>query len=256
LPERVPDFSGRVRALGLARLGAPYVLGPLGEGTPEDPDPVFRVDQVDCTVLVLTTVALAEARSVSEAERWMGPANYRPSGGGYTPTYAQRLHFTEDRLVSSPLFADVTRTLADSTELRTVEIVLNRKADGAQLLPSDWERRMTVAYVAAEKLAAVLSRAPDLLGLAFVRESYRPRGLLVAHEGLLLDGRCLLHASSEAGAAVLADWSEYFFRPADPNPAIAGRPRFDGAILYRVRDAAAESEDVGGAVGAGCSPER
>jgi hypothetical protein len=251
LHEEVPSFPARVRALALARLGAPYVLGPLGEGTVEDPDPVFRVDQVDCTVLVLTTVAMAEARSVAEAERWMGPANYRKSSAGYAPSYARRLHYTEDRLVSSPLFADVTRSLADSTELRTVEIVLNRKADGSPLLPIDWERPMTLAYVPAEKLGGVLRRAPDLLGLALVRESYRPRGLLVAHEGLLLDRHCFLHASAEAKAAVVVDWPDYFLRLLDPDPTKVGRPRFDGAILYELRDAAAD-RDVG--LGVGCGP--
>lgn len=249
LATTVPRFEDRVRALGLARLGAPYVLGCLGEGasgTPTDGDPVFRVDQVDCTVLVLTTAAMAQSKGLAEAERWMGPANYRRSdAGSFTTSYANRLHFTEDRLQASLFFADVTRGLAAPSELRELDLVLNRQANGEALLPIGWERPMKVAYVPADKLPAVLARAPDLIGLAFVRESYRSKGLLVAHEGLLLDRQCLLHASTESKAAVLVDFADYFFRPHDSDPARAGRPRFDGAILYTMH------EIMGGGAGAG-----
>jgi len=256
-----PQFSARVRALALARLETPYVLGSLGEGSPEDQDPVFRVDQVDCTVLVLTTVAMAAATSTSECERWMGPANYRRQGDAYPVRYANRLHFTEDRLRSSPLFADLTRDLARSAELREVALTLNRKKNGEPLLPIDWQQAATLAYVPAAELAQVIARAPDLCGLAFVKESYRDKGLLVAHEGFLLDRHCLLHASSEAGRAVVVDVLDYLFRADDPDPARAGAPRFDGAIIYAVRDGAdawkpaAELEgesrrgDAGGEVG-------
>ncbi len=231
-----PRFADRVRALALGRLDTPYVLGPLGEGSPEDKDPVFRVDQVDCTVLVLTTVAMAAAKSTAESERWMGPANYRRQGDTYPVRYANRLHFTEDRLSTSPLFADLTREVARPDEIREVELVLNRRANGQPLLPIDWQRAATLAYVPAADLGQVIARAPDLCGLAFVRESFRDRGLLVAHEGFLLDRRCLLHASSEAGRAVLVDLLDYLFRADDPDPARAGQARFDGAIVYALRE--------------------
>jgi hypothetical protein len=253
LATAVPRFEDRLRALALARLGAPYVLGCLGEGMPEDPDPVFRVDQVDCTVLVLTSAAMAQSKGLAEAEQWMGPANYRRSDGGTCPvSYANRLHFTEDRLDASLFFADVTRALAAPSEIREVEVVLNRQASGEPLLPIGWERPIRVAYVPADKLPTVLARAPDLLGLAFVRESYRAKGLLVAHEGLLFDRQCLLHASTESRAAVLTDFADYFFRPRDPDPARVGRPRFDGAILYAVHEIGAVGvAGAGGAPGGG-----
>src|SRR6188508_2949858 len=66
LRSTVPGFEDRVRALALARLGAPYVLGCLGESSAEDRDPIFRVDQVDCTVLVLTTVAMAQSTGLAD----------------------------------------------------------------------------------------------------------------------------------------------------------------------------------------------
>ena len=84
-----------------------------------------------------------------------------------------------------------------------------------------------------------------------MRESYRAKGLLVAHEGLLFDRQCLLHASTESRAAVLTDFADYFFRPRDPDPARVGRPRFDGAILYAVHEIGAVGEAGAGGTGGG-----
>ncbi len=232
LGRRYPGFEERLRALAIARLGAPYALGTLGEENADDPDPVFRVDEADCTVLILTTVAMAHARSSDEARRWMGPANYRLRGDSYPVEYRNRLHFTADRLTSSPLFADMTKDVATAEERTSVRVVLNRTSAGGELLPLGWERALDLDYIPAAKLGAVLKRVPALCGIAFVREATVARGLLVAHEGFLLDGRCLLHASSEAGQVASVDVLDYLLRRDDPDPAQAGRPRFDGALIY------------------------
>jgi 2',3'-cyclic-nucleotide 2'-phosphodiesterase (5'-nucleotidase family) len=238
LPDRLPRFDDRLRALALARLGAPYALGTLGEANSDDPDPVFRADEADCTVLVLTTVALAHARSTEEAERWMGPANYRRQGDSYPVSYKNRLHFTSDRIKSSPLFADITAEVAEPGERKTAHVVLNRQESGKELLPLDWERELDQTYVPAKELRSVLDNAPALCGVAFVRLSSIPRGFLVAHEGFLLDGRCLLHASSEAGRVALVDFLDYVLKPRDSDGTSKGRPRFDGVIFYALREGA------------------
>ncbi len=227
-----PSFAARLRALALARLGAPYRLGTLGEESAADPDPVFRVDEADCTVLVLTTVAMAHARDAAAARHWMGPANYRQQGDTFPVEYENRLHFTADRLTGSPLFVDLTCQVAAPGERKSVHVILNRKADGEELLPLGWERELTLDYVPAAHLRAVLQRVPATCGIAFVREANVAKGLLVSHEGFLLDGRCLLHASSENGKVALVDILDYFFRPGDPDPALAGRARFDGVLIY------------------------
>jgi hypothetical protein len=239
----IPRYEDRLRALALARRGAPYALGTLGEASAEDPDPVFQVEDADCTVLVLTTVALANARSLEGAKAWMGPANYHRQGDTYPVTYRNRLHFTADRLSASPLFADITPEVARAEELESVRLVLNRQGSGEELLPIGWERELEIAFVPAAHLEAVLARVPSLCGIAFVRESNIARGLLVSHEGFLLDQRCLLHASSEAGEVVVVDLLDYLFRRDDPDNARSGRPRFDGALLYSLREGA--SDDLG-----------
>ena len=237
LADRLPRYEDRLRALALARIGAPYALGTLGEANADDPDPVFRVDEADCTVLVLTTVAMAHARSAAEAERWMGPANYRRQGDAFPVAYRNRLHFTADRLHASPLFADITSEVAGAEERKRVHVVLNRQAGGKALLAlGGWERALDLDYVPAALLAGVLPRVPGIAGIAFVRETNIARGFLVSHEGFLLDGRCLLHASAEAKRVAAVDVIDYLFRRGDPDPARAGKPRFDGALIYAFRE--------------------
>jgi hypothetical protein len=232
----LPDFSERLRVLVLARLGTPYALGTLGEESGEDTDPVFRLDQADCTVLVVTTAALAHARSVDEARLWMGPLNYRERAGGFAVTYADRLHFTADRITDSPLFEDLTAEVARPAERRQVRVHLNRQATGDHLLPIDWQRVLEVDYVPSALLEPVLDRLPPLTGIAFVREDWVVRGLLVAHEGFLVDGRCLVHASSRAGEVVAVDLVDYLWYRNELEGGRRDRPRFDGVMLYGVRD--------------------
>jgi hypothetical protein len=232
LAARCPTFADRLRALALARVGAPYALGTLGEEKAPDPDPLFRVDEADCTVLVLTTAALAHARNTAEARAWMGPLNYRRRGDAFPVRYENRVHFTEDRITATPLFSDLTPAVATPAERKTVHLVLNRSAAGQELLPLGWERAMSLEYVPAARLGAVLSRVPAVAGIAFVREANVKRGLFVAHEGFLLDRRTLLHASQDVGRVATVDVLDYLLRPADPDPAKRGRPRFDGVLIY------------------------
>jgi len=237
----VPRYQDRLRWLAATRLGTPYALGTLGEESPDDPDPLFRTDEADCTVLVLTTAAMASARNVGEARAWMGPANYHRRGDGFPAEYRNRLHFTADRLHASPLFRDVTAEVAGPHERRTVRLTLNRRDDGTELLPLDWSRAIEIDYVPAEQVGEVLGNLPPVAGIAFVRQALFDKGLIVAHEGFLFDGRCLVHASSTAGEVVAVDLLDYLLRRQDADVARRGTPLFDGAIFYTFTDPA-ESE--------------
>jgi hypothetical protein len=142
---------------------------------------------------------------------------------------------------------------------QTVRVILNRQESGKELLPLGWERELTLTYVPAAHLEAALAGAPPFCGIAFVRLANIPRGFLVAHEGFLLDRRCLLHASTESGRVALVDVLDYVFKRRDSDSAGEGtggggnsardagsgrsaggaRPRFDGAIFYAFREGAA-----------------
>ena len=45
----------------------------------------------------------------------------------------------------------------------------------------------------------------------FVENSYKKLGILIAHEGMILENKNLLHASSKAGKTVEVDFLDYYF---------------------------------------------
>lgn len=223
---RYPDFHERLRAVALLRVGTPYVLGCLGEEKGRDRDPVFRLDQADCTVHVLTSSALAHAHTWAEARGWMVRLNYYP--GKDAVRYENRVHFTEDRLAVSPWFFDLTPGLLPASRLQQVTLTLNRTREGKRLLDVPWEKRMTVRYVALATVdAALLDRLPPhVAGVAFVRRGLFPKGLAIAHEGLVLDRRWLVHADSVSKAVRRVALLDYLKRNTD---------WFDGVIFYGLR---------------------
>ncbi|MCK4547274.1 MAG: DUF1460 domain-containing protein [Candidatus Eisenbacteria sp.] len=229
LSEKGAPFFDRMRILALGRIGTPYERGCLGEEDGFDPDPIFRIDRTDCTVFILTQAAMVHASSLEQARSNMLPANYRPVVGSNRVTYENRLHFTVDRLGSSPYFRDVTRIIARGAPLKEATVVLNRKADGTSLLPVPWEREVTIAYFSVEDLdRRVLGRLPPVVGAALVREKQFEIGVIAAHEGIILDRRDFVHASSTAGEVVKVPFMQYLLPEDEP-------PRFDGVIFYEFR---------------------
>ena len=67
---------------------------------------------------------------------------------------------------------------------------------------------------------------PSVCGIAFVKWSYFKMGIVIAHEGYLIDNTNLIHASSQFGKTVNADFMDYLYRD--------GKPRFDGIMIYKI----------------------
>lgn len=223
--QRFPDFDARLRAVVILRLGTPYVLGCLGEEKPPDPDPIFRLDQSDCTVHVLTCTALAHAHTYAEAKGWMTKLNYYPAPDPIR--YANRIHYTEDRLATNPYFHIITRDVAPHQALAHVTLTLNRGADGKHVLDVPFEKTVTVEYLPlAAVTESVLTRLPKrVAGVAFVRLKMLPRGVVIAHEGTIVDQRYLIHADSIRKKTSRWDFLEYLKAKSD---------HFDGVIFYRI----------------------
>lgn len=218
-----PKREDRFLALSLMRLGTLYEVGKLGEEEGEDPDPLFRWDVTDCTAFVLTNVALLNSESVEEAEKVMELVNYRLKEGKRDVSFEGRLHFTTDRLESSPYFKNITKEVG---EVETETVVLNKKAEGERLLDIDWQKEKEVSYVPSEKIdRSFLEELPSVAGLAFVNRDFFEKGLDVVHEGLLFSGHNLLHASSYSGKVELVDFDDYYFSK-------DGSPNFDGIIVF------------------------
>ena len=53
---------------------------------------------------------------------------------------------------------------------------------------------------------------------------YFDTGLIVAHEGMIVNNKNIIHASSEYGKTVIMDFMEYYFR--------SDGSLFDGVLFY------------------------
>ena len=228
LAERVAswDVGSRVAAWAFLQVGMPYQLGPLGEEAPPDTQPVIEFRTTDCAVLNLVSAALAHSGPTMSERSAMALANYRNG----VIAYANRFHFTTDRLDSSPFYRDITRAAGRSLCRRHV-VVLNRKANGGRWIPIDWSRRRIVYYVPrafGDRFARWhdQGRLPDATGVAFVQIPKLSDGLDVVHESMLWKGRMFLHASSLTGRVVTMPWKKFLAGP--------GR-RYDGFVLFEYR---------------------
>ena len=226
--ERFPNYHDRLKALNLWRVGTPYGLFCLGEESGKDIDPLLRADSSDCTVHVLTTLAFAESFTWQNARDAMVDIHYKMDDNGEkTPTYISRWHYTSDRLLHHDRTVDITSSIAHENDLEKVEIELNKKEDGSEFLDLNWSSKETIQFIPTVNITEnILLNLPAISGLAFVKKSYFKMGIVIAHEGYLIDQTNLIHASSEHKKTVNVDFLSYLFND--------GKPRFDGVMFYKI----------------------
>ena len=226
--ERFPNYHDRLKALNLWRVGTPYGLFCLGEESGKDNDPLLRADSSDCTVHVLTTLAFAESFTWQNARDAMVDIHYKmDENGEKIPTYISRWHYTSDRLLHHDRTVDITSSVAHENDLEKVEIELNKKQDGSEFLDLNWSSNETIKFIPTVKITEnILLNLPAVSGVAFVKKSYFKMGIVIAHEGYLIDQTNLIHASSEHNKTVNVDFLSYLFND--------GEPRFDGVMFYKI----------------------
>ena len=226
--ERFPNYHDRLKALNLWRVGTPYGLFCLGEESGKDNDPLLRADSSDCTVHVLTTLAFAESFTWQNARDAMVDIHYKmDENGEKKPTYISRWHYTSDRLMHHDRTVDITSSVAHENDLEKVEIELNKKEDGSEFLDLNWSSNETIKFIPTVKITEnILLNLPAVSGVAFVKKSYFKMGIVIAHEGYLIDQTNLIHASSEYNKTVNVDFLSYLFNDGDP--------RFDGIMFYKI----------------------
>jgi hypothetical protein len=226
--ERFPNYHDRMKALNLWRVGTPYGLFCLGEESGKDNDPLLRADSSDCTVHVLTTLAFAESFTWQNARDAMVDIHYKmDENGEKKPTYISRWHYTSDRLLHHDRTMDITSSVAHENDLEKVEIELNKKQDGSEFLDLNWSSNETIKFIPTVKITEnILLNLPAVSGVAFVKKSYFKMGIVIAHEGYLIDQTNLIHASSEYNKTVNVDFLSYLFNDGDP--------RFDGIMFYKI----------------------
>lgn len=226
--ERFPNYIDRLKALNLWRVGTPYDLFCLGEESGKDNDPLLRADSSDCTVHVLTTLAFAESFTWQNARDAMVDIHYKmDENGEKIPTYISRWHYTSDRILHHDRTMDITSSVAHKNDLEKVEIELNKKQDGSEFLDLNWSSNETIKFIPTVKITEnILLNLPAVSGVAFVKKSYFKMGIVIAHEGYLIDQTNLIHASSEYNRTVNVDFLSYLFNDGDP--------RFDGIMFYKI----------------------
>jgi hypothetical protein len=226
--ERFPNYYDRLKALNLWRVGTPYGLFCLGEESGKDNDPLLRADSSDCTVHVLTTIAFAESFTWQNARDAMVDIHYKmDENGEKIPTYISRWHYTSDRILHHDRTMDITSSVAHKNDLEKVEIELNKKYDGSEFLDLNWSSNESIYYIPSEKInEKILLKLPQVCGVAFVKRKYFKLGIVIAHEGYIIDKTNLIHASSEYKKTMNVNFIDYYFQN--------GEPKFDGVMFYKI----------------------
>jgi len=211
--ERFPDFQSRLKHFALWRVGTPYEIFKLGEGVEPDSDPIIRYDVSDCTGHNLTTLAAAKSSSWEETQKNMIAIHYKPDSSGMKqPTYTSRWHYTLDRITANPNTVDITQTLLPRDQLDSVDITLNIQESGEEFLNLNWNRNLTAYYIPNEQITPeLLVKLPQIVGVTFVKPAYFKMGIVMGHEGMIIDGKYLVHASQSAGETVKLDFLDYYF---------------------------------------------
>ena len=224
--KKFPDFHDRLKAFALWQVGKPYELFCLGEESGEDKDPIFRLDVSDCTVHILTSLASVQSSSWQEARKTLIDIHYKRNDDQTSiPTYKSRWHFTTDRIQDNPSTKNITSSLVSNQELVTINLTLNKKEDGDEFLKLGWEKPTTIQFIPNKFVGEdLLDKLPQIAGVAFVKKTYFKMGLVVAHEGMIIDNKNIVNASSEFGKTVNMDFMEYYF--------LDDGPRFDGVLIF------------------------
>ena len=224
--KKIPNFHQRLKAINYWRVGTPYGLYKLGEERGVDKDPLLRIDSSDCTTHVLTSIALANSKSWDMARDQIVKIHYKNSEtmNSY-PDYKNRWHFTSDRILNNIYTNNITDSFSSSFNLSSLEITLNKKSDGNKFLDINWESEQVINFIPKEYInRLLLNKLPDICGIAFIKLAYKKIGLLIAHEGVLIDKKDFIHASSEQNETVKVDFIKYFW--------IKGAARFDGIMIF------------------------
>ncbi|MCP4713616.1 MAG: DUF1460 domain-containing protein [Deltaproteobacteria bacterium] len=199
-----PLFNDRLAEIVKLYLGASYCTDPL---TAEETN-WFPHAKPNCTMLVLYAAALANGKTYAGAREHMRLLHYRGGAVGF----AARYHFTSDRITdeANRYFNDITAgCVKNPVLLQPINLTLNKKKDGSSFFGGrlgNWSREVTVRMVSRKGFSMQnIKQLSPIVGVAFVKKVNFDKGIIVGHEGLLIDGD-LYHASPGKGVVVVKDY--------------------------------------------------
>lgn len=187
--------------IGEEYVGAKYVNGPLGEAKAPDTDPLIRFDAFDCVTFVETSLAGGDLEKLNKIRYKDGKIDF-----------LTRNHFTELDWVqnNSDIVGNVSSKYG-KTKIRKVVIDKQNWFKKVHNIDVNIPRQtVEIEYIPYSELDMIDNTEP-LIVLFVVKYPNNKIGtdLGVVHIGFLLPGNILRHASSDQGAVVDADFSEY-----------------------------------------------
>lgn len=221
--QQAASVPQRVEAISELFLGAPYKLGPLGEGPDGefDRDPLMRFDAFDCTTFVETVMALSLDSDLDAAKRTLQKIRYRDGQIGY----ATRNHFIELDWVPNNLAAgfirDITADVAGRSVVKVSKKISKKKwylRKSAASLEGEFaedekqqfvsklrhlgeqfeDQRATLPVLPMTALPRLIDNMPSGTIVNLVHKDQGDRDSLVSHQGILIkksDGWYLRAAS-------------------------------------------------------------
>jgi hypothetical protein len=239
--KRAKEPVARMEPVSALFVGAPYTLGPLGEGHDGefDRDPLIRFDTFDCTTLVETAMALSLEADPAAAAATMQKIRYREGKVGF----AARNHFPELDWIPQNVWAgylrDVTREVAGDKTLELGKVVSKRQwyahmstasvegrfsaEERLRRLPrlqalglAFEDQRATIAVLPMEDLPRALARLPSGTIANLVRADLPDKPVLVSHQVLLIqkesDGPWFVRHAAFGKSVEDVPALEYFYR--------------------------------------------
>lgn len=233
---RALPLGERLLAVSEGFLGAPYLNSPLGEGEGKDPDPLFRLDAVDCLTFVEETIALSLAPSEKQVVETLNLIRYSRE-----PSYEGRNHLMEAEWLPNNVKKGFLRELTRRLGGEEVEMAVK------QLTPRTWTSpsssalslspprqitgRFPLAIIPLDQVLERAKRAPSGTVLVVVREERALLPTRVSHLGFLVQKKrpFLRHASRSFGRVVDEDLESFLLRNSRYH-----KWKVVGAALYEV----------------------
>jgi hypothetical protein len=171
---------------------------------------------------------MSTSKTWVETKKKMVDIHYKINENGIkSPDYSMRWHYTSDRITNNPYTVNITKNIIPRKDLQEVELTLNKKDNGSEFLDLNWTLKNKFAFIPTGLIdQAVISKLPDVCGVAFVKKSYMKNGILIAHEGFVINNEYLIHASSNQKKTVKENLIEYL------NPKTGSK--FDGVMFYKI----------------------
>lgn len=217
------SFNTKIGDVARMFIDTPYSKDPLSDENVN----WLPYQTTNCTMFVLTVAAFANSCGVSEAYMHMRHLHYKGAQIGFR----QRYHFTSDRITDPEnryFTAETERWVRHPSSLKHVTLQLNRKKQGGYFFGDrlgTWTKEVSLDYVPRQGFTPEMlkKRVPGVIGIAFVDTSLWEKGIIIGHEGILINND-LYHASPGQGVNVIPDYLSGAF----------SKSKWDGFVLFRI----------------------